>query len=201
MYSALSVVPSQMLLIPGALYQVQVFGGPANAELVFSMESHSSDDKSKDVATVDNKGFVTAITYGTCMLVVKKHVFNRGILATVRVPVRVVKLTGLQLPSSVSLYQHRVAPVSLIGISDDGMLTPIFMQSPYFKTIYSVDHTDIAVISEPYSIRSHSVFVKSKNVGNTRLKVVASFTHPLLQNYQLSSGTPVCDVLLLICGK
>ncbi len=84
----------------------------------------------------------------------------------------------------------------MIGISDDGSLTPIFMQSPYFKTIYSVDHSDIASISEPYSVRSHSVFIKAKNLGSTRLKIVATFTHPTLQNYQLTSGTAVCLSML-----
>lgn len=203
-FESMKVESEELVLIPGANYQVYVSGGPAESQRVSTVFRFERSN----VASVDQKGVVTGIAYGEETLIVeKKSTYTNVIYSRKTVSVYVVQLVGLKVPSPLALFEYNFVPVPIYGVYTRGnsqtkhLLSPIFMQSPYFKVTVDSQESSVALVNQPYSHTGHSVFISGKKVGKTQLNVNAVFSgHPSLSSWhvQTSASIQVDDKLKLI---
>ncbi|KAG2392151.1 hypothetical protein C9374_012403 [Naegleria lovaniensis] len=203
-FEPMKVEPEELVLIPGANYQVYVSGGPAESQRVSTVFRFENSN----VASVDQRGVVTGIAYGEETLIIeKKSTYSNVIYSRKTLSVYVVQLVGLKVPSPLTLFEYNFVPVPVYGVYTRGasqtkhLLSPVFMQSPYFKVAVDSQDSGVAFVNQPYSNTGHSVFISGKKVGKTQLDISAAFSgHPSLSSWhvQTSAIVQVDDKLKLI---
>ncbi|KAL9658268.1 hypothetical protein ABK040_015591 [Willaertia magna] len=194
-YGPLIVDPPELVLIPAASYQLKLIGGPPeshNVKTVFTIKNERNEKN--PIATVDQRGVVTGNTYGeVSLLVERKSALNDFVYESKTVPVLVVQLTGIRLTPNLNVFINNYIPVPVYGVyGNDRLLSPLFMQSQYFKVVLESQEATIAQIQQPYSTTGHSAFISGNKIGKTRIIASAAFNnHPFLPNLSFSTGSEI----------
>jgi nuclear pore complex protein Nup210 len=148
-FSALTLSPKEIWLVPGAIFQVHSSGGPSQADIIFSINDSF-------IASVDDSGLVRAKSVGDAMVTGKAeaedgisgklHIFTEDV-----VYVHVRKLTGVRIsiPSNKLLAGNEVAVRAHGVLSDD---TPFEFGSsvPRISFTWSVINMDSLTLVSVY---------------------------------------------------
>eukprot|EP01080_Neovahlkampfia_damariscottae_P011326 gene11326-4138_t len=179
-FSELKVEPSDLKMIPGAEYQISITGGPSEGDIrtFYSITTEISDNVDPIVAKIDNQGVITAINYGSAMVVVER-VFEKETFARLIVPIYVVKLTGIGAASKISLYEGMCSSLTIHGESDKGVVQQLFKQSPNFGVSFYSENSNVATVigsSDSYE-KVNSAVVCANQIGSTEITIRSEFKH------------------------
>lgn len=138
--------------------------------------SFSSSNPS--VASVDAKGYVTAIKAGTADITVKSQ--EGGFKDTVRVKVAAVKSTGISLPKSVTVYVDEATALTPTftpsDTTDKSFIVTGFDYSYSYKNWLGISKTDTCSFSDYISVRSDGTLVGKKTTVTPETGKAFSFT-------------------------
>mmetsp|Transcript_1375 Transcript_1375/g.2076 ORF Transcript_1375/g.2076 Transcript_1375/m.2076 type:complete len:736 (+) Transcript_1375:452-2659(+) len=194
-HSHLVADPAEMLIVPGALFQVRTIGGPVlktKPVIEYKINSQSIHPSYKSshrkVITLDKRGVVKGIVYGSVTINITVH-YNPTQYEVRQAIIHVVDISHLSAREDrIHLYNNTQFPLGVHYESTYGEVTPLGMQSPHVQVEHSVENMDVLDTTHTsLSSTGYAAFLLSSKKGVSDISTAYSFSHTKLPNYNHKS--------------
>ncbi|KAL0127413.1 hypothetical protein PUN28_005602 [Cardiocondyla obscurior] len=182
----LRVLPRNLTILIGTIYQMQTVGGPPNAEIEFSTESG-------DVLRVDRNGILEGKSAGRTGIYVRAVGFdakgNKVIYSEDRADIYVLHLEGVKISTPVNRVKIGATfPLWAFGIPD--YLTPLIIGSMQLPLSFAWSSSDPSLLTLHNMYEGTGINIRYQNQVSVRAKAV----NPGVTTIYLNATVP-CNML------